>query len=282
MLLLVRAIFDAALFSLGGVILFRALIAPKLSAPDLATPLARLTWLSVAVAFSALLAWLILQTADLAAVSPSQALPVLPNVLLYTTFGRLILAQTAALLVTIPLLAICRGMVPAAILNLVLQAAHGHLLAMYGWLSARFAVDAIHLLAGSAWLGGLFPLLLVVLISPPATAARAARHFSPLGKLCVAALAASALIQAAILVGGITPLLTTPYGRTILLKSALFLILLLLALLNRYRFAPRLRLPNPEPARVRLIASIVTQTATGLAAIFAATYLASLSPTMRM
>jgi len=293
-LVLARAIFVAALLSSNGTLVFRLLIAPKTfasmpraEAAPIENMLVRLTWISLALAALGLGVWTILQTAAIAGVdSVAPAIAVLPIVLEHTEFGHLVLWQLGLLAATAGFLAAPRSaVIGAAIMsaaNLVVHAAHGHSMAMYGWFSFLFAVDALHLLAAGSWVGGLLPLLLVVRSAPAKAAATAARWFSPMGKCCVGVLAGSALIQGLVLVGSFTALGTTPYGYVVLIKTVLFLVLFGFAVLNRYRLAPALRGAEPDIARRRLMDSIIAQTVAGALAVITAAVLSGLAPSMKM
>ena len=272
-LVLARATYVAASLSGGGVLVFRVLVlsrvrprvAPEtLRAADRA--LGRLTASSLGIAVAALACWTWLQTAELAgATQPETIVSALGPVLRATRFGHLVLLQAAALVVAAALLR--ASLMPAsatvAIANVGLQAGHGHAMAMVGVLGPLFWVDVTHLLAGSAWVGGLLPLLIVVRLAPARTAALAARWFSPLGIWCVVLLAASALIEGWRLVGSLAALFETPYGWMVLLKSAL-------------------AGARAAPARRALAVSIAVQTAAGGLAILAAGVLSGLTPGMDM
>jgi putative copper resistance protein D len=110
------------------------------------------------------------------------------------------------------------------------------------------AADATHLLATGLWLGGLAPLALVlgsVRTEPTdprtvAVAVEASRRFSAMALGGMILLVGTGLLNAGAQVGGVPPLVGTPYGRLLLLKLALLLPVLGLALANRVRLLPRL------------------------------------------
>ncbi len=291
-LLLARATYVAALLSLSGCLVFRTLVAPRAAdagrgagAAAVERALSRLTWISLVVSLPGLAVWAVLQTGAISdADGPSQALSLLPVVLADTRFGRLVLLQLALAAATGVLLAAGRLRLAAivAAADAAAQAGHGHAMAMRGGFSLLFGLDVLHLLAASVWIGGLVPLLLVVRLGPAAAGAAAARWFAPLGKWSVGLLAGSALVQGWVLVGSLTALRTMPYGVVVLVKTALFGVLLGLALLNRYRLAPRLRGGDAETARRRLVGSIVVQTGFGLLAVAASAVLSGLTPGMDM
>ncbi|WP_428376863.1 CopD family protein [Lichenicoccus sp.] len=293
-LVLARAVFVASLLSLGGTLAFGVLVAapalaraPPVEGARMRRMLRRLTWCSLSVAVAALLTWTVLQAAEIAGTTGApQALAALPPVLGSTSFGHLALLQLALLGATACLLRAGllegRAGLVAALGNVALQAGHGHAMAMDGGFSLLCAADVLHLLAAGAWIGGLLPLLLVVRFAPAATGAMAARCFSPMGRVCVAALAGSALVQGWVLVGGLPALFGRPYGWVVLVKTGLLLLLTGLALLNRYRLAPALRSAAAETGRHRLVSSILVQTGLGLLAVVAASWLSGLTPGMDM
>lgn len=109
------------------------------------------------------------------------------------------------------------------------------------------AADAAHLLAAAAWIGVLPPLLLLLrktapgrVVARPDAAARRLRSFHAVGVAAVLVLAATGAINGWFLVGSVDRLATTPYGRLLLLKLALFAGMIALAADNRLRLLPAL------------------------------------------
>ncbi len=295
-LVVARAAFVTALLSAFGTIAFRVLVVPKAFArmpPALVAAAQRqLLWLahlSVVAAVFGTGFWLVVQTADLAdADSLAAALPAVPKVLGKTSFGHLILLQLAALLVLAAVIGWRdrvrrqRAALVVATLAVALQSGHSHAFAMVAGPSLLLACDAVHLIGAGAWLGGLVPLLLLVRMAPPKAAATAARWFSPLGQWCIVALLVSAAIQAWVLVASLPGLVGTAYGWMVLVKLALFGVLLGFAWVNRYRFAPALLQRDPASARAVLVRSVLLQTGFGVAIVVAAAVLSELSPAMHM
>ena len=291
-ILLARAVSVAALLSLLGTLAFRAYVLPRaepaMPKPDarsLKRRLARLAAASLAVCGLAELAWLALQTADMAsAQTPGDALAALPTVLGQTAFGQLMVVQLATLLVTAA--ALWRGWrglaLACAIIACALQAGHSHAASMYGRPSLLLLADIAHLLAAALWLGALLPLVLTVAAAPAKAAALAARWFSPMGKLCVVVLAITAAYQGWVLVASIPGLVGTGYGWIALAKLALFGVLFAFALANRYRFAPALLAANPARAKRVLLRSLAWQTGAGVAVVAAAALLSSMPPAMHV
>ena len=285
-----------ALLSVFGALTFRVVVAPPAleHAPagvgaDTVRRLMRISWLSLVAAVLGLAVWLLVQSATMSdAGSLSETIASLPTVLTKTSFGHVLALQFAALLVTgLALgrrdsLPRQRAAFAAATVAVCLEAGHSHAASMYQGPSVLLWCDAVHLIASGAWLGGLAPLLVVILTTPAKTAAAAARWFSPMGKACVAALAGTALVQSWVLVSSIPGLVGTAYGWMIIVKLALFAVLIGFALANRYRFAPALLGAEPAHARRVLVRSIVLQTGAALAILFAAEVLSGLPPAMHL
>jgi putative copper export protein/mono/diheme cytochrome c family protein len=289
-LALARAGWVACLLSTFGALVFQVVVMPRVI-PTLAEPdarrirrrLLRLTQASAALGLVWGLAWLGVQSWTMAgAASLAQLISAVPVVAAHTQFGHLIVPQLAALILVLLILKRPWALLAGASAALALQAGHSHAASMYTGPSLLLAADIVHLAAAGAWLGGLLPLLLVVQTAPPRIGATAARWFSPLGQICVAALAVSASYQFWVLVGTLPGLLGTAYGWLILIKLALFAILLGFAWVNRYRFAPALLNQNPEPAKTTLIRSIAVQSCAGLAVVAAAAVLSNLPPAMHL
>jgi putative copper resistance protein D len=156
------------------------------------------------------------------------------------------------------------------------------LLASLGWVGhaatdngggfARVINQMTHLTAAGLWLGGLVPLgILLSRTAPPeaagyiALARGALPHFSQAGYAAVALVALTGAVNAVLLVGSVAAFVGTPYGRLLALKIALFLVMVTLALINRFRLVPRLGDPTASPAALRaLYRSVVAEQALGL------------------
>jgi len=118
--------------------------------------------------------------------------------------------------------------------------------------------------------------------APPRGGAVAAWRFSPLGKWCIGALVVSAAYQGWMLVASIPGLIGTAYGWMVLIKLALFAVLIGFACANRYSFAPALIRDDPVRARRVIVRSIVLQSCCALAIVAAAGLLSELSPSMHV
>jgi len=288
----VRSLSVMALFSAYGTLVFRVAVAPAAfdrMAPEgvaaLDRRLLRLIWASLALDAVALAAWLVIVAGILAeASSVAAAVAAIGPVLAHTVFGHVVLLQLAA----VPAMALVvgggrsvlrsRAAAGLAILATLLQTGHSHALAMGTGFTLVLISDGVHLLSAGAWLGGLLPLLIFVQVAPPKAGVVAARCFSPLGKLCLYGLVASAACQGWELLGGVPGVIGTGYGWMAMLKAMLFVVLFAFAWINRYRLAPALRGADATGAKRSLIRSIALQTGFGLAVVVAAGILSSLPP----
>jgi putative copper export protein/mono/diheme cytochrome c family protein len=293
---LARGITVIALLSAFGTIMFRNVVAPKafalMSAAETVTAkrqLLNVARASVAGALLGICLWLVTQSAFMAdAGSVAAALAAVPTVVSKTVFGHVIALQAGASVGLALLLggrdsvARQRAALVAATIAVALQAGHSHAFSMVEGPSLLLGFDVLHLLGAGAWLGGLIPLLVIIRIAPPKAGVAAARRFSPLGQICIAALLVSAAWQAWILVATIPGLVGTAYGWMVMVKTGLFAILLGFAYVHRYRFAPALIGQDPEAARRVLIRSIALQSVAAFAILAAAIVLSGLPPSMHV
>ncbi|MCO5218603.1 MAG: copper resistance protein CopC [Thermomicrobiales bacterium] len=113
--------------------------------------------------------------------------------------------------------------------------------------SVMMLADTVHLLAASFWLGGLIILTLglrrsghLVSFATPAGAIATVSRFSTLAAWSVLLLAGSGTAMTWVILEAPRDLIDTDYGRDLLLKVALVLVIVVLAALNRFRILPRL------------------------------------------
>lgn len=135
------------------------------------------------------------------------------------------------------------------------------------WLHALLT---LHLAAVAFWIGSLWPLFRVAGTPGAARVAAVMRRFGRIAAVSVACLLLAGIVLAALFLGGIVPLVTTPYGRLLLVKLALVALLLGFAALNKWRLVPRLsageagaalRLRRSIAAEIALVALILLATA---------------------
>lgn len=121
--------------------------------------------------------------------------------------------------------------------------------------------DAVHLLAGATWLGGLVGLWLSLraLAGRERLAAETLARFSTLAGGVVVAVAATGTILAWRILDGWAPLVTTTYGLLLLVKIGLALVVAGLGAWNRFRLLPRVRAAAGHADRTAT-AGVVTRT----------------------
>jgi putative copper resistance protein D len=131
-------------------------------------------------------------------------------------------------------------------------------------------------LAAGAWIGGLVPLLLLLLTAARqqndkiwvSAASHAARRFSNVGMVSVGSLLATGVINSWILVGSFRGLIATDYGLLVLGKIVLFTIMTSIAAVNRLRLTPRLSESSGNTSQVKalngLTFNVVVEIALGL------------------
>jgi copper resistance protein D len=128
--------------------------------------------------------------------------------------------------------------------------------------------DMLHVLAAGAWIGGLVPLALLLAMAHRRNdgqwtliAHKTTRRFSVLGIVSVGTLTMTGMLNAWVLVGSFPALIGTEYGRLLLVKLALFGMMLCLATVNRWHLTPRLALPAPSPVQAAALRQL-TRTST--------------------
>jgi putative copper resistance protein D len=200
--------------------------------------------------------------------------------LLGTRFGQVLGLQACATVIAALLFAArrCGGAAVFAGAAVLLEAGHSHAFAMGDRLLTLS--QALHLAAAGAWLGGLLPLLAVVRHAPLGSAEQTLHRFSPLALACVGMLAVTASLQGVALSGGLDGLMGTDYGAMLLVKAALFAVLIALAANNRLRLTPGLISVKGENSRRLLGWSILVETAAGFLVVLAAAALSGLEPGM--
>ena len=230
----------------------------------------------VLVALASGAAWLVATVSAMAG-APADA-DTVRMVTFDTPFGRLWLARTG--LAGLTLVAVAAGSrIPAAVLSAGLLASlawTGHTQTHQGLLGwTHVAADVLHLLAAGAWLGALVAFSRL-LRGPGAEAAAALGRFAGTGSLLVAALAASGLVNAWMMLGDVAALWTTAYGRLLLLKLVLFCAMLALAAGNRFWLTPRLATDPLRPGRLKLAVGV--ELLLGVAVVAVVAVLGTLDP----
>jgi putative copper resistance protein D len=263
-----RAIHFAATILVAGVVLFAIFVAApawrgggdSAAASNIRARLAVIAWIALALALISGAAWLVLTAAAMSDQRVAQIFSdgVLWTVLSQTTFGRDWLIRfvlACALAATLPALLSPRDRktpwieAAAAILAATFAGAlawSGHAAGGLGSETVIHpAADGLHLIAAAAWLGALLPLIALFAAAGAddaslAIARTATARFSILGIASVGTLLATGIVNTFYLAGSAPALLHTDYGRLLLIKSALFLLMVAIAAVNRFRLTPQL------------------------------------------
>ena len=216
-------------------------------------------------------------------------------VLSQTSFGRV---WRWHLLLALLLLGACgrrrppiAGPVVLAALLLASLALVGHAAAQGAALGAAAAAnDAVHLLAAAVWLGGLVPLGIVAWRAAAsrdpvwlAMLRRGLPRFSHAAYLAVALVALTGVANTLLLIGSIAGLTGTAYGRLLLAKLALVLLLLAVAVINRLILTPWIESEGRGwRGAATLSGTIAIEQALGLAIIGVVAVLGTLPPAAHM
>jgi putative copper resistance protein D len=270
-LIVVRAVHFAATAVTTGSLIFGATIAKAALRPtDPVAALLRKQTLVVAgigLAIGTLsgVIWFLLQAAAMSGLPLGEVGEpgVLSTVLIQTQFGqvagiRLALAIILAACLVRDRLPFASGLALAAAFGLTAAIAWtGHAGSTPGEMgNLHLVADALHLLAASAWMGGLVLLVLLLVtalrngtVEWARQAHAAVRRFSVLGIISVATLLGTGMFNAWILVGSFQALVATEYGRLLMLKIVAFALMLAFAAVNRLWLTPRLALSSAnEPS----------------------------------
>lgn len=282
---LLRGLHVAALLSLFGCLVLRRFVVPKGAVEPPLAAVDRITVVSAVLALVAGGAWLAAVAGTIAGANGiASLLAAVPLVARHTNFGNFVCARLLLLVAVFVPLALQdpRARIAALLIAgaaLALQPMLGHIGAS-GVREILIPIEAAHLLAAGAWLGGLLPLLLCVVRAPQPLAAKLCDRFTPVGLVAVGTIAVTALPQAGELIGGFPGLFGTQYGHMALIKLGLFCLALGLACINRLLLTPRLgsRHLGSGLARRTLIGSIAVEVAAGLCVVLAAAAMASSAP----
>ena len=295
-LVVVRGIHFAATALVAGALLFRTVVAePALIAVEASASITsvvtsqtlRSAWVGLAIAAVSGVTWLLLEAVSMSGLPFREAMTwsVLSTVLNETQFGlvseiRFVLAITLmAGLAFDRILLLRRTSVGAALASIAAIAWTGHGGATPGEMGTlHLTADLLHLVAASAWIGGVLSLTLLLASARRHLSIKwtwltwiSVRRFSTLGIISVSTLLAAGTVNAWILVGSIRALLFTEYGQLLALKLVIFGLMLTFAAINRFCLTPRLApstgMVGPEAIR-QLTRNSAIEFALGLA-IFA-------------
>lgn len=294
-LVVLRALHFAATMAMSGVLLFRRVVFDPAEARrrdsrlhSLDRQMRRIFWIGLAVAFASGGAWFLVVSATIDDRTWIEAWAdgTAWSVLTQTHFGQAWSARAVAgaILAVLVALAPRRGSIQPllAVVFVASLAYGGHGASSPGLKGdAHLAADMLHLIAASAWLGGLVPFGLYLRSigcdrSPDsyAEARKVARRFSILGIVSVLTIVATGIINTLSLVGSTRLLVSTDYGRLLILKLIMFFAMLTIAAFNRYRLVPNLS----ATAIKTLQRNSLVEAVIGLAVVAVVAFLGTLPP----
>ncbi|HET6365067.1 MAG TPA: CopD family protein [Nitrospirota bacterium] len=224
--------------------------------PRLQNRLWLLFFVSVAAAMVGSVIDILLRVGEMSGETVFSSFPMVPSVLFKTHSGRVWLIRIVCLVLMLVIGKI-RKIRNARLVLIVLfclgtiiaftDSASGHA-ADKGDFSVAEIMDWLHLLGALVWGGGLIAFTVVILPHmvkhddhAAQSIAGAAARFSRIAGIAVGIIALTALYQAWINAGSIEALLKSSYGRTVIVKTVLFFLLLGLGAFNRYISVPRLQ-----------------------------------------
>jgi len=274
-LVVIRAIHFAATAILTGTLIFRAVLAEAASASVrpaaivVRTQTLRVAWTSLAISAASGMIWLLLVAVSMSGLSFGESMTsdVLSTVVNETQFGRvseirLVLAVIIAGGLAYDRFPLARGLALAMSLGLTAALAWtGHAGSTAGAMGIlHLTADTLHLLAAAIWIGGLVSLVLLLSVSRNdrtdagvSFARDATQRFSIMGVAIVVVVLATGIVNGWILVGSWHALIATFYGQLLILKIALFAVMLLIAAANRFWLMPRLALRSRSEPQLEVL-----------------------------
>ena len=149
----------------------------------------------------------------------------------------------------------CGGSLTSASLALLAAPTlSGHAFRAAGERPLSVAADLLHVTAAAFWVGGLLQLALILRSGQDPGAAR---RFSRLAVPAVVLIALTGLVRALVELTGVSQLWSTGYGRAILVKSALFVALIVLAWVSRSWLGSATRLLRSVSTELALLAVVI-------------------------
>jgi copper resistance protein D len=256
LLVIARAAHIAASILIAGTFTFQVVTLGSASSPanddlpGVERHLLRLVvWSLVAVLLSAVL-WFWLVVVNTSGLSFKNAFSAAAwrMVLLKTQFGRVwqLRLGLIAIMFVLVISELVRNDARRRLLILFLWLLSVVLLVSLAWISHAAAAmvqplglvgDALHLCAAGGWIGGLVPLIIFLARArtsfSPGKSVLVLERFSTLSLCCVSVLIASGICNSWLLVGSFHALFTTHYGWLLLVKLALFGMLISIGARNR-------------------------------------------------
>jgi putative copper resistance protein D len=266
----IRAVHFGACLLLFGVWVFDRLIAGPLNdSPDFSKHWLLITRLLISISLPLVVlsgaAWLGVNAINMSGLPPGLALrgDILRIVLTDTHFGRLweirAMLFGAALIIWIPALIVASSsrlrpglvwtslLLSGAVAGSLAWAGHGLTGEPMRW---HLLADVIHILIAGFWPVGLLPLALILWklgrTKNGIPIARIVRRFSVTSLTSVALLMITGLVNSWVLVGSVSDLVSTTYGRVLIAKVVLFFAIIGLGAVNLIHLKPRLSVDLSE------------------------------------
>jgi len=274
-LVVVRGVHFAATAVMTGTLIFREAVVEAAScstrpaAITVRTQTLRVVWIFLTIAAASGMIWLLLVAASMSGLSFGESMTsdVLSTVVNETQFGRvseirLVLAVIMAGGLAYDRFPLARGLALAMSLGLTAALAWtGHAGSTAGAMGIlHLTADTLHLLAAAIWIGGLVSLVLLLSVSRNdrtdagvSFARDATQRFSIMGVAIVVVVLATGIVNGWILVGSWHALIATFYGQLLILKIALFAVMLLIAAANRFWLMPRLALRSGSEPQLEVL-----------------------------
>jgi copper resistance protein D len=150
--------------------------------------------------------------------------------------------------------------------------------------------QSVHLLAGGIWLGGLAPLAALVISARRngdeawfIVLRKALPQFSHMGYVAVALVGLTGIVNMAFMVGSVDGVIGTPYGQLLLVKISLFLLLVVVAVINRLILVPWIgRGAMPLPGTAALALTIGIEQMLGLGILVVVSVLGTWPPALHI
>jgi putative copper resistance protein D len=256
-LIAARAVHFGATAILAGVLFFKLVIArPVLdkrsqAANSFTDSIDRIAWYGLGVALLSGSIWAILLAANIADASIAKVFGdgTLLSLITETRFGHVWLIRGGFAAIVVVVLVLRRGLElggAAAFLMLGYLAFVGHAGARPGAVAyLQIIADMAHLLAAGFWLGALPGLALALQQAargkiPADNIVEIISRFSLFGMVAVGALLITGIVNTWLLTDSILNLPNTTYGRLLLIKIGLFVVMVAFASVNRWYWSPRL------------------------------------------
>lgn len=151
----------------------------------------------------------------------------------------------------------------------------------------HLAADVLHLLSAAVWPGALVPFALFIRLllksRDPALltiASAATRRFSSMSLVAVAVLAASGSVNSYFMLGSINALFTVGYGRLLLFKLCLFLVMITIGAINLLNLKPRLSVSSDEAVLQQIARNVLIELCLGALVILVVGLLGITPPAM--